>query len=143
MSALLEAVVDEARDNHPQLSFVSSIQLDGPVLCDAARLQQLLSNLVGNAVAYGDKTSPVEVNASIADGQAVLTVANTGEVIPEEVLERVFDAFYRGTSGGSTSMGLGLSICSQIAKAHGGQLSADSAPASGTQFELRFPVAGI
>ncbi len=141
LSELLEAVVDEARDAHPALRFVSSIALGGSVLCDAPRLQQLLSNLLGNAVAYGDNTSPVEVKASIDHGRACVTVTNAGEVIPGDVLDRVFDAFYRGTSSGSTSMGLGLSICAQIAKAHGGHLTAESSRASGTRFELRFPVA--
>jgi signal transduction histidine kinase len=141
LSLVLEAVVDEARDANPGHAFTSVLEFEGTVVCDTARLQQLLSNLLGNAVAYGDRASRIVVEGYVSQGRAHLLVTNAGDVVPEDVLERVFEAFYRGVSEGGTSMGLGLSICMQIAQAHDGQLLATSSVEEGTRFALDFPVA--
>ncbi|QHI96993.1 GAF domain-containing protein [Xylophilus rhododendri] len=142
LAEFLEAVVDEARDGHPDRVIESSLDYPAAVRCDPDRLQQLLSNLLGNAIAYGDARSPIAVQGFVEDGRVVLEVRNWGAVIAPEVLERVFDAFYRGSTAGDSSMGLGLNICLQIAQAHGGRLSASSSATAGTRFRLEFALDG-
>lgn len=110
-------------------------------MCDVLRLQQLLSNLLGNAVAYGRSDSPVVVEGFCKSGQVIVGVANWGDIIPQETVARMFDPYFQGPESAGTSMGLGLSICTQIAKAHGGALSVTSNAESGTRFELSFPAA--
>lgn len=135
----MEAVVDEFRDSHVDREFRSSLQFDGVVVCDVLRLQQLLSNLLGNAVAYGRKDSPVVVEGYRKSERIIVSVANWGDIIPQDTVARMFDPYFQGPASAGTSMGLGLSICTQIAKAHGGTLSVISNAESGTRFELSFP----
>lgn len=134
----LEAVVDEFRDSHVDRSFRSSLRFDGVVVCDVLRLQQLLSNLLGNAVAYGRRDSPVVVEGFRRNGQVIVGVSNWGKTIPQDTVEKMFDPYFQGPGSAGTSMGLGLSICTQIAKAHGGTLSVTSSAECGTRFELSF-----
>ena len=109
--------------------------------CDRARVQQLLSNLLGNALTYGAADRPVRVAATIDERTLVLTVANGGEPIAPENLARVFEPFWRPRSskpGGG--LGLGLYICAQIVRAHGGELEVSSSADAGTAFEASLPI---
>ena len=135
----LEGVVAELREAHPSREIASDIALDGPVRCDPERIQQLLSNLLGNALAHGLADSPVGVRAWLDGPDVLIEVHNAGEPIPADRLGKVFEPFWR-RSASREGLGLGLYICSQIARSHGGTLTATSSAAQGTIFTARLPI---
>ena len=110
-----------------------------PVPNDSARIAQLLSNLIANALSHGASDQPVKVEAFTKDGRLELSVANSGEPIPEHLLERLFEPFMRTSSSAQQGLGLGLYIASEIAKAHRGELTASSTAAE-TRFTFTMPL---
>jgi PAS domain S-box-containing protein len=139
LGPVLLQIVEELRDVHPERDIAVDIDLREPVECDPQRIGQLLSNLLGNAFVYGMPTSPIEVRARAETGQFELSVANAGEAIESSALERLFQPFFRGKVRGSREgLGLGLYICSEIAKAHGGTIDVTS-DSERTCFTLRMP----
>lgn len=139
-SAFLQ-VVDELRQSHPDREILTNLQIPQVLQCDCGRLQQLLSNLIGNALAYGAVDIPVVVSADLDDDSLVLQVANGGEPITPENLLQVFEPYWRPrTSKPGGGLGLGLYICAQIAQAHGGRLEVTSSAAEGTVFSARLPI---
>ena len=136
-----ERVVNEIRLTLPERSIETAYGFKGTLVCDASRLDQLLSNLVANAVTHGAEDKPIRV-ATAAEGRCfVLTVTNAGEKIPEEILANLFQPFKRGDERASLQgLGLGLYIADQIAKAHGGQIGVTSDEQS-TKFRLEIPLA--
>ena len=140
-SAFLQ-VVDELRQAHPDREILTNLQIPQVLECDRGRLQQLLSNLIGNALAYGAVDTPVVVSANLDDDVLVLQVANGGEPITPENLPQVFQPYWRPrTSKPGGGLGLGLYICAQIAQAHGGKLEVTSSATKGTVFSARLPIA--
>jgi sigma-B regulation protein RsbU (phosphoserine phosphatase) len=112
----LEQVVSELRMNFPDRAISTIFNLDEPVECDPARIAQLLSNLLANALKHGSPDGPVEVRGSIDHGVFTLSVSNTGDDIPPEALARLFEPFSRGeVSSYKQGLGLGLYIASEIA----------------------------
>ena len=131
----------ELREAHPERTVIECITIDRAVRCDRGRLQQLLSNLLGNALTYGAADRPVVVSATIDAQALVLAVANEGDPIAPENLALVFEPYWRPRSskpGGG--LGLGLYIGAQIARAHGGELTVRSSSDAGTVFEARLPI---
>jgi signal transduction histidine kinase len=123
----LQHVVEELRGAYPARTIEADIAIDRPVWCDRARIAQLLSNLLQNAVVHGSADAPIAVTARTTAPQLCVTVANGGAPIPFEKQERLFQPFSRGAgSASSTGLGLGLYIAAQIAHAHGGTLSVQS-----------------
>ena len=111
---------------------------------DAARLRQLIQNLVGNAVKYSDPADPVELRIWQEDGLAQLTVTDHGIGIPDEDLPLLFERFHRGSNTDDRryrGLGLGLYICRQIAEEHGGSIDVASRVGEGTTFRVRLPLA--
>lgn len=105
------------------------------LLGDPERLRQLVRNLTANAVRAAADPADVTLTLGV-DGDAItLTVRDSGPGIPDEVLPRIFDKFYKGAGGGS---GLGLAIAQQIAEAHGGSISVRSTPGD-TVFRVVLP----
>jgi signal transduction histidine kinase len=132
-------VVRELESTHPDRRVEVAITLEQPVRCDRARIAQLLSNLLANALTYGAAAQPVRVVASARCGVFKLSVSNAGEPIPEATMQRLFQPFFRGAVRRSREgLGLGLYIASEIARAHGGELDAASTTAE-TCFTLRMP----
>lgn len=141
LAAALEDVVFELREAHAQRRIDADIVIPCTVRCDAGRLQQLLSNLLGNALNYGAVDRPVRVVASVEGVDLVLKVANEGAPIAPGDLARVFEPYWRPlTSKPGGGLGLGLYICAQIAVAHSGAMQVESSAASGTVFSARLPV---
>jgi sigma-B regulation protein RsbU (phosphoserine phosphatase) len=137
-AAEIRQVVSEMESGSGR-SIRTHLDLPHPVVVDSARLTQLLSNLLGNAFSHGASDTPVEVSAHIIDGILEVAVSNSGNPIPGDTLERLFQPFFRGNDvGGTQGLGLGLHISSEIAKAHGGTLSVSSSPEL-TTFLLRIP----
>ncbi len=121
-------------------SIARRLDLPGPLFLDSARIMQLISNLLGNAISHGAADQPIEVSANIREGCLEVAVSNGGDPIPNEMLPRLFQPFFRGNdSTGTQGLGLGLHISSEIAKAHGGTLSVSSSAAR-TTFLLKIPV---
>ncbi|MGC4000946.1 MAG: HAMP domain-containing sensor histidine kinase [Anaeromyxobacter sp.] len=116
---------------------------DGPALVhgDPERLTQVLSNLVGNALQYGPRGTPVEVRVSGAERSVWLEVHNLGPAIPPDALPDIFEPFRRGVQGAdpSGSLGLGLFIVRELVHAHAGEVEVTSSPGAGTTFTVRLP----
>ena len=137
----LKHVIEELRGAYPERAIHADIRLDRPVAADTGRLCQLLSNLLGNALAHGAKDQPVTVAASTTDEAFVLSVTNGGEAIAPDSMARLFQPFTRSEKPGmQEGLGLGLYIAAEIAKAHGGALEVESA-AHQTRFTFRMPLA--
>lgn len=137
----LATVIAELRSAAPDRRIGAEISLLEPVDCDAGRIGQMLSNLLGNALAYGAASEPVRVRAVSEAGHFELSVANAGPPIPPAALGRLFQPFYRGASAQrQKGLGLGLYIADQIARAHGGALGVVSSPEE-TRFTFRMPLA--
>jgi signal transduction histidine kinase len=137
--ALVE-VIAEARAAHPDRVFDARCEVGLPVFCDQTRLQQLLSNLIGNAVFHGATTTPIRVEVRVDHDIVSIAVENAGVQIPQVELDGFFAPYAqqsRSRRGGG--LGLGLHICSQIAEAHGGSMSVTSSPEGLTRFEATFP----
>ncbi|WP_342029039.1 GAF domain-containing sensor histidine kinase [Bosea lupini] len=140
LKAMLEQVVGELRSAHPDREVLSEFDLSGPIDCDGARIAQMLSNLVANGLTHGAEDRPVTVRAHRARDYFELSVANAGEPIPLVVRKELFKPFVRASAKPSQQgLGLGLSICSEIAKAHGGTLEVVS-DAGETRFTFRMPL---
>jgi signal transduction histidine kinase len=104
-------------------------------------MQQLLSNLLGNALTHGAADEPVVVRAATDDNDICISVANRGEPIPSEVLLKVFEPYWRPPSSSpGGGLGLGLFICKEIVEAHGGTIEVCSSAGEGTCFTARLPV---
>jgi sigma-B regulation protein RsbU (phosphoserine phosphatase) len=109
---------------------------------DPDRLAQVLTNLVSNALTYGDPLRPITVTSDVTPSEATLRVHNFGAPIPEDLLPDIFEPLRRGDQQvklGSRSVGLGLYIVRQIAVAHGGHVRVSSAPDEGTAFTFTLP----
>ncbi|HEX6201478.1 MAG TPA: ATP-binding protein [Thermoanaerobaculia bacterium] len=115
------------------------------VLADPDRLQQVVWNLISNAVKYTGPDGRVRVSVRRLDGEVEVRVADDGEGIDPEMLPRLFQLFEQGDSGTtrrSTGLGLGLAIVKQLTELHGGSVSAESeGPGRGSTFVLRLPLA--
>jgi signal transduction histidine kinase len=139
LGPFLLQVVEEMRTSWPERTIEAEIALDGPIDCDRARIGQLLSNLLGNAVAYGQADAPVRVRAGLDGGGFELSVSNAGEPISPAAMERLFHPFSRGAvRPNRQGLGLGLYIASEIARAHSGTLEVLSNDGE-TRFTFRMP----
>ena len=139
MATTLDEVVGEMKLAHPDRDIRSSWPPDLRVDADHARIAQLCSNLLGNAIAHGAPDQPVQIEANVQGDRFVLSVANGGEPIPETELAQLFRPYYRVRSvRRREGLGLGLFIASKIAEAHSGTLTVNS-DAEGTVFTLRMP----
>lgn len=140
LAETLNLVVDELRLANPDREIEADVDLADPVACDSGRIGQLLSNLLGNALRHGSESAPVRVVARTGEGRFTVSVANEGPAIPAEQLAVLFEPFERAEHHhGQQGLGLGLYIASEIAKAHGGDLSVASDQAE-TRFTLSMPV---
>jgi signal transduction histidine kinase len=135
----LHELIAELQALSPERKIITSFELTESVDCDSTRIGQLFSNLLGNALRYGNPGTPVKVAAKSVDGQFELSVTNYCHKIPEVVLHRIFQPFCRGeVRQGREGLGLGLYIAAEIARGHGGRLSVCSTDKE-TTFTLRMP----
>jgi signal transduction histidine kinase len=130
----LMQVVDELHSHYPERDIELDFALDGPVHCDVRRIQQLLSNLLKNALVYGEPGTPVQLRAHAAGGAFELSIANRGPAISQATIDQLFKPFWRASSHApNEGLGLGLFIVAEIARSHGGTLAVASS-ADGTRF---------
>jgi signal transduction histidine kinase len=140
LEPVLEQVIAELRASFPASQIETHFDVTQTVDCDAGRIAQLFSNLLGNALTHGASGSPVRVRAATQGGEFELAVANLGEPIPPEALSRLFQPFYRvSAQDAAQGLGLGLYIASEIARGHGGTLEVASSVQE-TRFMFRMPL---
>jgi len=140
--ALAEEVADRMRVVSSQHKV--KVHSDGPVVIDADRdhLEQVLNNLVGNAIKYSPGGGAIDIDVRRSDGTGLITVRDRGIGIPAEELPAVFGLFYRSPDRRARDvggMGLGLYISKQIVDRHGGRIWADSKHGQGTTFSVELP----
>jgi CheY-like chemotaxis protein len=115
------------------------------VMADAGRLQQVVGNLLMNAIKFTPADGTVTVTVGLVDGQAQITVADSGEGISETFLPHLFTRFRQADSTTTRrhgGLGLGLSIAAHLVKLHGGEIQGESAGhGKGATFKVRLPVA--
>jgi heavy metal sensor kinase len=113
------------------------------IKADRTRISQLITNLLSNAIRYNRTGGGVKLGVGRENGEAILTVADTGVGIPENDQHHVFERFFRADKARSREVGgsgLGLAICQSIVEAHGGTISFTSKPNEGTTFVVKLPV---
>ncbi|GLY17422.1 HAMP domain-containing histidine kinase [Kineosporia rhizophila] len=144
LARLTESVVEDAQVIHPGLDIAFEAPDQLPARGDAARLQQVLRNLVGNAVQHNPDGTRVRLTLKQEAGQVRVDVSDNGTGIPAADLPRLFDRFWRAEASRSRDYGgsgLGLAIVQAIVKAHGGRVTVESEVGRGTTVSLCLPAA--
>ncbi len=124
-----------------------SLRVDCPddiprVLADGTRIQQVIVNLLHNAIKFTSPGGQVSIGAAREDNAVRFTVMDTGIGIAEEDLPRIFERFYKVDRSRATSgTGLGLAIARHLVEAHGGRIWVESAPGRGSSFSFTIPLA--
>jgi two-component system OmpR family sensor kinase len=142
----LDEVVKEAVETAHTVDPGRPIALDAErvvVVGDHDRLRQIVDNLLSNVRAHTPPDTPVEIAVGRANGNAVVEVADRGPGMSADVLDRVFERFYRpdaSRSRASGGVGLGLSIVAAVAEAHGGRVEAESQAGQGSTFRIVLPI---
>lgn len=131
LDQLVHTVWAPLADEAASLGLKVSWRIDEPceVFTDATLLVLILRNLLANAVDYADKKGWVNVEASVTEQRAIITVCNSVQALPPEFAERAFDRFWRGDSSRSATgvhAGLGLSLCRQASRALGADLAVNA-----------------
>ncbi len=111
------------------------------VLVDELRIQEVLENLISNAIKFNVPGGAVTIGATHQHGELRLWVKDSGTGIPAEHLPHVFDRFWQGVKRDKRGAGLGLAICRAIIDAHGGRIWAESDPGVGTTLSFTLPIA--
>jgi PAS domain S-box-containing protein len=141
LHALCRGVVEELLAADPNRTIELDFEGDGRGTWDPARLAQVVSNLVGNAIQHGARHAPVRLSVGGDEEHVVLKVANQGSPISRALMPVLFEPFCRGPAGRDASqsrgLGLGLYIARQIVDAHGGAITVESTSEQGTTFTVR------
>lgn len=140
IEAALEAHRAVAEERGVRLSALPALDA-GDVLVDRERVTHVFSNLIANAIRHTPAGGEVEVRARRLDGWVRCEVADTGEGIPAEYQQRVFEKFFRVPGAPSDGTGLGLSIAREIVIAHGGEIGVESGRGRGSTFWFTLPAA--
>jgi signal transduction histidine kinase len=145
LMAVCRQVTNELRTYHPE----RRIELSAPSVLNAffdeGRIAQMLSNLIGNALQYGQEDAPVSVSVTDSDHHIFIAIHNRGPAIPPDRISGIFDPMVRVSTTSeagdaeSTSLGLGLFIAREIIYAHGGQVNVASNAEHGTTFSVTLP----
>jgi signal transduction histidine kinase len=141
-----EEALDVIKASEPDRKFVQQIAGNLLLYADYARLRQVLSNLLNNAVQHGDQDSPVILTANGESDAVTLAVTNSGKPIPFEAASMIFEPLVQvptttsdATKRPKTSLGLGLFIAREIVRSHQGTISVQSSPDGKTVFTVRLP----
>ena len=132
----------QAQSKNIDLTFEKSQELE-IIFADEGRILQVLSNLITNAIRHTYEGGKISVSAELGNNEAVIKVTDSGEGIPENELDYLFDRFYRvdpSRQSSSGESGLGLSIVKALVEAHGGRVSVQSEVGIGTTFTFTLPI---
>jgi signal transduction histidine kinase len=145
LDALIRRVVADAtpRAGTRTLRVRASGDLPRPSI-DPVRIEQVIRNLVDNAVKFSPPTGTIDITAVVQRGVIVVTVKDEGPGVAPEYHGRVFERFFRVEphSTGIAGAGLGLAICKRFVELHGGRIELDSRPGQGAAFRFTLPLAG-
>ena len=126
------------------LKVIVDLQSDAPPICaDGTRLQEVLYNLLENAVKYSRENGEIRLQAAQRNSEIVLSVSDDGIGISKDDLPRIFERFYRADKARTRELGgtgLGLAIVKHIAQLHGGRVEAESEPGRGTTISVLLPI---
>jgi signal transduction histidine kinase len=140
---VIGSAVAACRAQAEEKGLVLERRLDGAgtALC-SPRLGRVLQNLIQNAIRHTPPQGAVRIEARRRGDQLEVSVEDTGEGIPEEAMQRVFEPFWRGdTARSSPGSGLGLALARRIVEALGGDIRVESSPARGSRFAVNVPAA--
>ena len=139
---VLAEAVDKFHRHFPDHSVSVSVPAE-PVLCpmDAMLIEQVLINLLENAAVHAAGATAIEMSADVSGGNAVFTVADDGCGVPRERLKRLFEGGDGGAQGDAgRNMGIGLSVCRTIVRAHGGAMHAENRSGGGLRVWFTLPL---
>ena len=143
IDAVAKRLVELFRTQTTQHPFTADFPPSFPsVQADPARIEQLLSNLIGNAIKYSPNGGSIRVSGRVMPDAVEITVSDEGIGIPVEEQPRIFERFYRADdalSRRTQGSGLGLYIAKAIVEAHGGHIEVSSTPGRGTAFSFTLP----
>jgi len=126
-----------------RIQVVHTGQLPDTVVWDRPKIEQVLNNLLGNAIKFSRPDSSVTVRLSADDTNLVIKVEDCGAGLPAEIIDQLFIPFSRASrlgTGGEKGTGLGLAIARRIVDGHGGEIRAESIPEGGTRFVVTLPI---
>lgn len=126
-----------------EVKLFNQVPADLRALADPVRLEQMLTNLIDNAIKFNRRGGSVTASAVRTDEKISISIADTGEGILPEHLTRVFERFYRADRGRTREVGgtgLGLAIVKHLARLHGGEVAVTSTPSQDTVFTIELPV---
>ncbi len=145
LSMALEELIEDAESFHNPIRFITHIEPGVKFRCDKALIEQLINNLISNAIKYNARQNPwIELHLRQQQGQLILSLKNAAESIPPGLAEKAFERFYRGDDSrsrkGITGLGLGLSICKEIALVHQGSITLEVPSENSVSVEFKAPL---
>ena len=140
---IVASAIVKFRSNHPEIA----VRVDRPeeillAQMDATLIEQVLINLFDNAAAHGGHVSEIRVSIARDGNDVRVTVADDGEGIPRDTLPHLFDGRGLARSDDGRHMGIGLSVCQSILRAHGGRIVAENGENGGARFIFHLPQHG-
>jgi signal transduction histidine kinase len=140
VSDLVASVAERIQANAPQHEIRTHVQAEVEGIIDPSRIEQVVTNLLDNAVKYSPDGGPIDLELQAPDPHTVrIVITDRGIGIAPEHREHIFEAFYQATPG-QTGLGLGLHISRQIVELHGGRISAEHPSEGGTRFVVQLPL---
>jgi two-component system sensor histidine kinase KdpD len=136
VGAVLNRFAERIKDRPVKTHLSEDLPL---VSFDPLLIEQVLMNLLDNAIKYTPKGTPIDLAASVEDGEIIFAIEDRGPGIPAGEEERIFDKFVRGSATGG-GIGLGLTICRAITAAHGGRIWAENRQGGGAAFRFALPL---
>ncbi len=139
---LLKSVIETVQQTHPNCTITQMGDARVRIVADEARIEQVISNFLSNAIKYSPDCQKVDVETVVADGQLTVMVKDYGIGIQKEKQLRIFEKFFRAEESANrfTGLGIGLYICAEIIRRHGGSFGVDSEPGKGSNFYFTIPV---
>lgn len=137
---IFATVAANAKEN--EVALINDVDADRTVFADPMRLEQMLLNLIDNAVKFNRRGGSVTVSVTGKNGHDIVAVTDSGEGISAEHIGRIFERFYRGDRSRARRIGgtgLGLSIVKHLARLHGGEVYVSSKLGTGTTFSVELP----
>src|SRR5262249_31778999 len=125
-----------------EITMINEVLPDTIVRADSVRLEQMITNLVDNAIKFNRRGGSVTVSFDRRDSIDTISVQDTGEGLTNEQMGRIFERFYRADRARSREIGgtgLGLAIVKHLAKLHGGEITVFSELTRGTKFQIELP----
>jgi two-component system sensor histidine kinase KdpD len=137
IGVVLERMERQLRDHPVAVDIPADLP---PIFIDSLLIQQVLINLLDNAVKFSPKGSGIELHCRQVAGALVLELSDLGHGIPAGEEQRIFEKFHRASTHVQSGSGIGLAICRGIVKLHGGELTAENRPGGGATIRLTLPL---